>query len=185
MLMKLNFGGVVPLSTIDWPGKASMSVFFGGCNLNCKYCQNHNIIDKENFIDISELSERIEESSDFIDAILITGGEPFLQKEALTLLAKKAKSLGLEVGIQTNGCFPDRLLELIELCCCDFVSLDIKAPFSDSKKYSDVAGVEVDVDKIKKSLNRSSERIAGKTNFITLVRNMTLTCREIVEIEHD
>ena len=36
----LAIAGLVPLSTVDWPGKLAAAVFLQGCPLACPYCQN-------------------------------------------------------------------------------------------------------------------------------------------------
>jgi pyruvate formate lyase activating enzyme len=50
-----------------------------------------------------------------------------MQKDALVALARAAKEMGLAVGIQTNGVFPDTLETLIKESLIDRVALDIKA----------------------------------------------------------
>jgi pyruvate formate lyase activating enzyme len=50
-----------------------------------------------------------------------------MQKEALLALARRSKGMGLAVGIQTNGVFPDTLEALIREGIVDRVALDIKA----------------------------------------------------------
>ncbi len=37
--MLVNFGGFVPLSTVDWHGRAVCTVFFRGCSARCFYDQ--------------------------------------------------------------------------------------------------------------------------------------------------
>lgn len=50
-----------------------------------------------------------------------------MQKDALVALARAVKEMGLAVGIQTNGVFPDTLDALIKERLVDRVALDIKA----------------------------------------------------------
>jgi pyruvate formate lyase activating enzyme len=50
-----------------------------------------------------------------------------MQKEALLALARISKGMGLAVGVQTNGVFPDTLEALIQEGTVDRVALDIKA----------------------------------------------------------
>lgn len=45
--MKLVFSGImIPVSTIDWYGRSVSVIFFNGCNFNCVYCSNKEIISK-------------------------------------------------------------------------------------------------------------------------------------------
>jgi pyruvate formate lyase activating enzyme len=62
-----------------------------------------------------------------ISGVVFSGGEPTMQKEALIALAKAAKGMGLAVGVQTNGVFPETLDTLIREHLVDRVALDIKA----------------------------------------------------------
>jgi pyruvate formate lyase activating enzyme len=62
-----------------------------------------------------------------ISGVVFSGGEPTLQKEALLTLARIAKGMGLAVGVQTNGVYPDALDALIREGIVDRVALDIKA----------------------------------------------------------
>ncbi len=127
--MQVNFGGFVSLSTIDWRGRAVCTVFFRGCPIRCSYCQNEGIINGEDYRDIEEVKEMIRSSSPFISAVVFSGGEPTLQRDALVELARYAKHLRLDVGIQTNGLFPDTLVRLIDEQLVDKVALDFKSRF--------------------------------------------------------
>jgi pyruvate formate lyase activating enzyme len=62
-----------------------------------------------------------------ISGVVFSGGEPTLQKDALIALARTVKGMGLAVGVQTNGVFPDTLDALIKERLVDRVALDIKA----------------------------------------------------------
>src|SRR5271157_476768 len=124
--IRLNFGGFVPISTIDWRGKSVCTVFLRGCPMRCSYCQNEGIQSGEDYRDITEITEMIKTSSQFISGVVISGGEPTLQKDAVTELARYARTLGLMVGIQTNGLFPETLDTLISQNLVDKIAIDYK-----------------------------------------------------------
>ena len=50
-----------------------------------------------------------------------------MQKDALIALAREVKKMGLAVGVQTNGVYPETLDTLIREHLVDRVALDIKA----------------------------------------------------------
>ncbi len=77
--------------------------------------------------DIKEVVAMIRESLLAVSAVVFSGGEPTMQKDALLALAREAKALGLAVGIHTNGVFPDTLQALIDGGLVDHIALDIKA----------------------------------------------------------
>lgn len=125
----MNFGGFIPLSTIDWRGRAVCTVFFRGCPIRCSYCQNEGIQGGEDYRDLEEIKEMIKSSSPYISGVVFSGGEPTMQREALIELARFSKGICLDVGIQTNGLFPETLDQLIGDRLADKVALDFKSRF--------------------------------------------------------
>jgi pyruvate formate lyase activating enzyme len=123
----MNFGGFVPLSTVDWRGRSVCTVFFRGCPVRCTYCQNASILSGKDERDIDEILEMIDGSLLLISGVVFSGGEPTMQKEALIALARSVKGKGLATGVQTNGVFPATLDALIRERLVDRIALDIKA----------------------------------------------------------
>ena len=132
---------VVPFSTIDWPGKASMVVFLRGCNFKCCYCQNYKIWGAVLPINVDGLLREIQRNKDYISALVFSGGEPTLRPNLLQLLAEGAKKEGLLIGIETNGAFPEVLGTLIDAQLLDGLFIDLKAPLSDPQKYARIIGI--------------------------------------------
>ena len=124
--IQINFGGFVSLSTIDWRGRSVCTVFLRGCPLSCSYCQNEEIQSGRDCRKIEEIFAMIRSSSPYISGVIFSGGEPTMQKEGLTALARYTKKLQLAVGIQTNGLFPDTLESLITERLVDKVAIDYK-----------------------------------------------------------
>ena len=147
--MKVNFGGFVPLSTVDWRGRAVCTVFFRGCPVRCTYCHNAGILSGEDFRPVEEITEMIRSSLLLISGVIFSGGEPTMQKDALIRLAGDAKEMGLLVGVQTNGVYPDTLESLISRRLVDKVALDIKARW---ERYNNLLKVPC-VDKVRESLS--------------------------------
>ena len=123
----MNFGGFVPLSTVDWRGRSVCTVFFRGCPVRCTYCQNSAILAGSDERDLDEITTMIRGSLLAISGVVFSGGEPTMQKDALIALAREAKGMGLAVGVQTNGVYPETLDALIREHIVDRVALDIKA----------------------------------------------------------
>jgi pyruvate formate lyase activating enzyme len=124
--LKINFGGFVPLSTVDWRGKAVCTVFFRGCPVRCYYCHNRDIQTGEELREIDEIEDMIRQSRLVISGVIFSGGETTMQKEALMELARRCRKMNLAVGIQTNGVFPETIKEMIDAGLVDLVHLDIK-----------------------------------------------------------
>lgn len=126
VFIRVNFGGFVPLSTVDWRGRSVCTIFLRGCPLQCSYCQNEAIQTGEDYRTTDEIMEMIQGSAKFISGVVFSGGEPTLQKEALLELAGRVKQMNLAVGVHTNGFFPETLQALLEQRLVDKVALDYK-----------------------------------------------------------
>ena len=129
--MKLYLGDIIPTSTLDWPGKVVLVVFMWGCPLRCPYCSNARFIEVPGDAQPSDtefVDAKVLEASPFIDGVIFSGGEPFMQPAALKEMAAYARGLGLLVGVHTNGVYPDRIGEMAGAGLLDAVFLDVKAP---------------------------------------------------------
>ena len=83
-----------------------------------------------------------------LDAVVLTGGEPCLQKD-LPEFIRKIKALGFLVKLDTNGSHPEVLAKLIKEKLVDYIAMDLKAP---ENKYKEVTGVKADFKKIRRSV---------------------------------
>ena len=123
--MKVNYAGTVPLSTVDWKGRAAVTIFFRGCPLRCPYCQNHPYLQGFNPVELEFVEKQIKESKPFVSAVVFSGGEPLMQ-EAVIPLAEFAREMELAIGIHTNGCYPEMANELVKRKLVDKFFIDIK-----------------------------------------------------------
>lgn len=146
--MDVNFGGFVPISTVDWRGKAVCTVFLRGCPVRCTYCHNASILSGSDPRPVEEVIGMIRSSRLLISGVVFSGGEPTMQAEALVALAGAVKKMGLLVGVQTNGVYPDTLEVLIENNLVDRIALDIKARW---QRYDNLMKVPC-VGKVQRSL---------------------------------
>jgi len=162
---------------IEYPGKASTVIFFGGCNFRCGYCHNPELVlSHDAAITTEEFFAFLEKRRRFLDAVCISGGEPTLQAELPTFL-KQLKAKGLSVKLDTNGTNPDMLCGLVEDKTVDFVAMDIKGP---SSKYEQIIRRETDLLKIKRSvelLKKAAQEGRIRLEFRTTV------CRELLSEE--
>ncbi|MEN3013491.1 MAG: anaerobic ribonucleoside-triphosphate reductase activating protein [Endomicrobiia bacterium] len=178
----MRIGGFQKISFIDYPGHISCVVFTQGCNFRCYYCHNPQLVYPELFrepIDEEIVFNYITKRKNYLDAVVICGGEPTIQ-EGIVEFVKHIKRLGLKVKLDTNGSKPEILNEIIGYI--DFISMDIKSKIEKSK-YSKVCRVDVDIDKIKDSiriiLNSSVEH-----EFRTTIDNNIVDAEDIKEINN-
>ncbi|MGD9372935.1 MAG: anaerobic ribonucleoside-triphosphate reductase activating protein [Desulfobacterales bacterium] len=126
-------GGWQKVSLIDYPGRISCILFVSGCNFSCPYCHNPQLAKggrlRSFFIDGQTVYDYLEGCKGFIDGVVISGGEPTIWQD-LVSLCKKVKRIGYPIKLDTNGSRPQILKQLIEEDLIDYIAMDIKTdPF--------------------------------------------------------
>ena len=121
----MKFSGLQKVSLIDYPNKIASVLFTPGCNLRCGFCHNWRIAvePKPPFLQEAVALEILESRKKYVDAVVVTGGEPCMHKE-LPRFLEKLKQRGFQVKLDTNGFYPD----VLEQCLAhvDYVALDVK-----------------------------------------------------------
>ena len=127
----MKFSGLQKISLVDYPDRVASVLFTPGCNLRCPFCHNWRIVidPQPPFLQEGAALELLERRKRYVDAVVITGGEPCMHKELPKFIAK-LKERGFFVKLDTNGFFP----EVLEQCLCnvDYVAMDVK---TSCKKY--------------------------------------------------
>ncbi len=147
----MNIQGLQKLTLLDYPGKVACTLFLGGCNLRCPFCHNAALVTETHtpFMSADEFFSFLKKRQGILDGVCITGGEPLLYGDTVDLI-KGIRELGFAVKLDTNGCFYDRLAELIDLGIIDYVAMDIKnAP---EKYWLTVGREDFDITSIYKSV---------------------------------
>lgn len=136
-------------SLLDFPKNIASVIFTPGCNMNCWYCHNREILNEEKGGYSEEaILNFVRERKDFLDGVVITGGEPTLQIDLIPFM-EKLKAIPTKIKLDTNGTNPEILKEIYEKKLVDFVAMDLKAPF---EKYNIITPIK-DIEKIKESVN--------------------------------
>lgn len=119
---------LTPFSLIDYPSKLACILWFGGCNLRCKYCYNSELISPKEFLDEEKVLLFLKSRIGLLDGVVCSGGECSLWGERLLEIVERIKAMGFCVKIDTNGSKPSVLKELVDRELVDYVALDFKAP---------------------------------------------------------
>ena len=118
----MYIGGLQKTSLLDFPDKISAIVFTAGCNFRCGYCHNPELINS--IAPEHKIFEFLKTRVGKLDGVVITGGEPCIQKD-LPEFIEKVKSLGFAVKLDTNGSNSDMLQHVLSYL--DYVAMAIKA----------------------------------------------------------
>lgn len=138
----MEIKGFIDISFSDWDSKVSSVIFLPKCNFRCPFCYNKNLVlqsDAMPTIAYERIKEYLEANREWIDGVVITGGEP-TNHEDLPSLCNELKTTGFSVKLDTNGTNPAIMRKLIEHNTVDYVALDLKAPLTE-EEYSEASGV--------------------------------------------
>ena len=107
-------------------GLITTFVRLSGCNLDCSWCDTPYARDGGKEVPLGDVFQAVEFSS--CGRVCITGGEPLLQLDEVTSLARRIDEAGYEVEIETNGTIDFSPLQPYASIC-----MDVKCPSSGEK----------------------------------------------------
>lgn len=132
------------------------------CNARCIHCDRHKWSNSEvnrNEMPTNVIEKLLEDLAKMgVQSVTFSGGEPTLRKDFIYII-RKAKSVGLHVGILSNGSNIDN--ELAKQICmnCDWIRISVDA--YDTKTYKEIRGLELR--RVKSSIN-NLQRFKNKHN---------------------
>ena len=168
--MKIH--GFQTLTLLDYPGQVACTLFLGGCNFRCPFCQNGNLVlqpEVEPVIPEEQIFEHLKKRRGILKGVCITGGEPTLDPELESLIGR-IRELGYLVKLDTNGYRPEVLERLLSKKLLDYVAMDIK---NSPGRYAETAGLPgLDVLKIQDSVELLKQGLADYEFRTTLAREL-------------
>lgn len=175
----MKIAGLEKCSFVDYPGCLSAVVFTPGCNMNCFYCHNRQLIGWGTSPDgavmaagaeagatggagaepltVASVMDLLARRRGMLDAVVVTGGEPTLQPGLEAFIAA-VRAMGFRTKLDTNGTSPDVLKTLLDERLVDFVAMDVKAPID---LYEEICHAPVDQSAISRSIALLMEGRAG------------------------
>ena len=174
--------GLQKTTLLDFPGHVACTIFTGGCNFRCPYCQNGELVlnpAAQPSLSVEEVMAFLKKRKGILEGVCITGGEPTLQSD-LEDFVREVKNLGYLVKLDSNGYHPEALKRLVEQGVLDYVAMDIKAS---KANYARVTGVpNLDVTKIEESVAFLMSQRQIPFEFRTTVVRGLHTLEEFEEI---
>ena len=135
---------------LDYPGRVACTIFLGGCNFCCPFCQNGALVvepDTQPEYSQEEILAFLKKRKGILDGVCISGGEPTLATELPEFLSR-IRELGYDVKLDTNGSRPSVVKNLAAADLINKVAMDIKACPSN---YPVLTGVHADLDGIRET----------------------------------
>src|SRR5512135_2748921 len=107
--------GFAKTSLLDWDGRVVSVIYLPGCNLRCPFCHNRELVLESGSMEevpIDLIEEYLRENAEFLDGVVVSGGEPTIHSDLPDLL-RWLRSLGTKVKLDTNGTNPEMLKDII------------------------------------------------------------------------
>jgi pyruvate formate lyase activating enzyme len=124
----MQIHGFNKLTLLDYPGHLAATLFLGGCNMRCPFCQNASLVTdpaSQPSIPAEEVLAYLSKRKNILEGICISGGEPTLYSE-LPAFIQQVKSFGFKVKLDTNGTNPAMMKSLVQESLVDYIAMDIK-----------------------------------------------------------
>lgn len=139
MSRTLRVGGMVPLTTIDYPGQLACVLFCQGCAWRCRYCHNPQLIPPRGTdeVDWRRVLAFLQRRQELLDAVVFSGGEPTLQDGLLGAM-DEVRAMGFRIGLHSAGIKPAAFAKA--LAGADWVGFDVKALPKDCQAITRVEG---------------------------------------------
>ncbi|MCQ2802333.1 MAG: anaerobic ribonucleoside-triphosphate reductase activating protein [Bacilli bacterium] len=174
----MDFTGIDKFSLLDYDGLISIVLFMPGCNFRCPFCHNiESVVDSKTSIPFDEILAYLKERKNVIDAVVISGGEPTLDKDLINKI-KQIKEIGYLVKLDTNGTNPSIVKQLVNEKIIDYVAMDIK---NSPSNYHLSSGVNIDLNPVLETISFLKENNVDYEFRTTLVDEHH-SLQDIIEI---
>lgn len=155
----MKIAGLVKSSFVDYPGLPACVLFVPGCNYDCFYCHNRQLLSgTPSNLMLDEVMAFLKKRVTQLDGVVVTGGEPTLQSDLIPFL-HEVKALGYRVKLDTNGSSPEIVKQVLEQSLCDYYAVDYKAP---QGRYHEICDGDADAGHV---LSTISLLLEAKADF--------------------
>ena len=165
--MAIPIGAFLNPSFLDWDGRVSAVLFCIGCPFRCPFCHNARLVlGGARPRSFKRILASLRKTKKFLDGLVLSGGEPAMYPSLPETIRALREETGLPVKLDTNGLYPEMLAGLLEEKLIDAVAMDVKGPM---ESYSLLAGVRVDTNRIRRSmdlLTRSGAEVLFRTTYV-------------------
>lgn len=115
-------------------GNPTTIIRAAGCNLNCSYCDTKYALEYGKEMSCDDIIKEVKRLD--WKYVMLTGGEPLMQKEALEL-SNRIVEAGFFLSIETNGSF-----DISHYCQSAVIVMDLKTPDSGYVEFNRYENIE-------------------------------------------
>ena len=121
----MRIASIIDISLVDVPKIPVTVIFTAGCNFDCSYCQNAELIPLSSGESMTIPDIVAHARGHLVDGYCITGGEPTIHKDLPELLKALKEDCDCHINLNTQGSVPSVLER--SLPYIDSVWFDMKA----------------------------------------------------------
>lgn len=144
----MTFAGLIRTSLIDYPGVPACVVFTAGCPYACTFCHNRRTQDGSATIPPEPVYAFLRKRAGLLGGVVVSGGEPTIQPD-LPDFCRFLKQLGYRIKLDTNGCRPDVVEDILLDGLADYIAIDYKAP---AARYREICGPAANPDQVLRTI---------------------------------
>ena len=154
----MRFSGLQKSDLVNYPSLIACTLWLKGCNLVCPYCHNPLLVgdvlrQDEGSIGEDEFFDFVSKRKNFLEGIVISGGEATLYEELPSFLKRVREHTDLKIKLDTNLTRPLVLKDILEENLVDYVAADVKAPLDNYSAFVSANATPANVvEKIRESL---------------------------------
>ncbi len=165
----MTIAGLQKVSFSDYPGKVASVLFTQGCNFNCPFCHNRQLIPMTRpdnaVVPNDDVLAFLDRRYGKLTGVVVSGGEPTLQ-ENLDDFLRQIKRMGYVIKLDTNGSRPEVIEGLLRRELLDAVAMDIKAPWDLYDKLSGIQAPKMEILKTIDLLKDAKVRVRFRTTMV-------------------
>ncbi|HDD67188.1 MAG TPA: radical SAM protein [Candidatus Thorarchaeota archaeon] len=121
----MRIASIIDISLVDVPGIPVTVIFTAGCNFDCPYCQNAELIPRDSGEEMAP-EEVVRRTQGFLsEGFCVTGGEPTIHGDLPDLLEALRGQDPRHINLNTQGSVPNILRRSLPFL--DSVWFDLKA----------------------------------------------------------
>ena len=135
----MRLSTIIDISLVDVPGVPVTVIFTGGCNFDCPFCQNAEIIPLDSGDVLSPEEVVAKARGNLSNGYCITGGEPTIHKDLPDLLQALRNDGAGHINLNTQGSVPSILEKSLPFL--DSIWFDFKTV---PEKYQDLVRTKSD-----------------------------------------
>jgi len=169
----MNICGLEKISLVDYDGYVATTIFCCGCDFACPFCHNGGLVNgTQQIIPQEEVFAYLDQRKKLLDAIVVSGGEPTLQKDLLSFL-QRLNEYGLKIKLDTNGNNYPVLKNVIDQNLVNYVAMDVK---NSESSYALTTGIKnLDFTNVKNSIELLKKGRVDYEFRTTLVKELHTT----------